>query len=72
MSYERKTLINKFLHEGFTHRTLSLFSDEQLNQLSKKVFTEQVDETDIKNKEKELAALYMAKAAELEETNEDE
>jgi len=72
MSYKRKTLINRFLQEGFTHRTLSLFSDEQLKQLGKKVFTEQVDEKAIKQKEKELASLYMAKAAELEETETEE
>ena len=72
MSYKRKTLINKFLKEGFTHRTLSLFSDAQLNQLSKKVFSEQVSEKAIKDKEKELAALYMAKASELEETETEE
>ena len=72
MSYKRKTLINKFLKEGFTHRTLSLFSDKQLIKLGEKVFSEQVTDKDIKDKEKELATLYMAKAAELEETNEDE
>ena len=68
----RKNLIKKFINEGFSHRTLSLFSDAQLNQLSKKVFSEQVSEKAIKDKEKELAALYLAKAAELEETNEDD
>lgn len=36
----RKNLIKKFINEGFSHRTLSLFSDEQLNQLSKKLFNE--------------------------------
>ena len=36
----RKNLIKKFVNEGFSHRTLSLFSDEQLNQLSKKLFNE--------------------------------
>jgi len=72
MLYKRKDLINKFLQEGFTYRTLSLFSDKQLNKLSQKLFNEQVTDKDIKDKEKELATLYMAKAAELEETNEDE
>ena len=32
----RTELIKKFIQEGFTHRTLSLFSDGQLKQLDKK------------------------------------
>ena len=67
MLNNRKELVKRFLKEGFTHRTLSSFSDTQLKALSKKLFTEEVSEKDIKNKEKELADLYMAKAAELEE-----
>ena len=67
MPQTRKNLIDKFLNEGFTHRTLSLFSNQQLQQLNNKIFKEQVSDKDIKSKEKELATLYMAKAAELEE-----
>ena len=63
----RTKLIKKFIQEGFTHRTLSLFSDNQLNELNKKLFKEQVTDKEIKDKEKELANLYLAKAAELEE-----
>ena len=63
----RTKLIKKFIQEGFTHRTLSLFSDGQLKQLDKKIFKEQVTDADIDTKEKELANLYIAKAAELEE-----
>ena len=63
----RTELIKKFIQEGFTHRTLSLFSDGQLKQLDKKIFKEQVTDADIDTKEKELADLYLAKAAELEE-----
>jgi len=72
MPETRKKLISKLINEGFTHRTLSLFSDGQLNQLSKKLFTEQVNDKEIKNKEKELAGLYLAKAAELEEDKTEE
>jgi len=67
MPQTRKNLIDKFINEGFTHRTLSLFSNQQLQQLNNKIFKEQVSDKDIKSKEKELATLYMAKAAELEE-----
>ena len=67
MLNNRKELVKRFLKEGFTYRTLSSFSDTQLKALSKKLFTEEVSEKDIKDKEKELADLYMAKAAELEE-----
>jgi len=63
----RTELIKKFIQEGFTHRTLSLFSDGQLKHLNKKIFKEQVTDADIDTKEKELADLYIAKAAELEE-----
>jgi len=40
MPQTRKKLISKLINEGFTHRTLSLFSDEQLKHLSTKLFTE--------------------------------
>ena len=72
MPQTRKELIKKFVNEGFTHRTLSLFSNDQLKQLDKKLFKEQVSDDDIKAKEKELADLYMAKAAELEEKETEE
>ena len=66
MPQTRKKLISKLINEGFTHRTLSLFSDDQLKQLNKKLFKEEVTDKEIKDKEKELAGLYLAKAAELE------
>ena len=76
MSKNRKDLIKKFINEGFTHRTLSLFSDKQLTELSKKVFKEQVSTEDadkakatlIQKKEEELA--YLKK--DLGETDETE
>jgi len=76
MSKNRKDLIKKFINEGFTHRTLSLFSDKQLIELSKKVLKEQVSQEDadkakatlIQKKEEELA--YLKK--DLEETDETE
>lgn len=40
MPQTRKELIKKFINEGFTHRTLSSFSDTQLKTLSKKLFNE--------------------------------
>ena len=43
MPKNRKNLITKLIKEGFTYRTLSLFSDPQLNILSKKILSE-VDE----------------------------
>lgn len=70
MSKTRKELIEKFINEGFTHRTLSLFSDKQLVELDTKLFTEQSDQ-DIEQKERELADLYKAKAAALEENDDD-
>ena len=69
MPNNRKQLINKFINEGFTHRTLSLFSDIQLKELHKKVFKEAVsDEAErhakevlIKKKEEELKQLDKVK-----------
>ena len=72
MPQTRKKLISKLINEGFTHRTLSLFSDDQLKQLNKKLFKEEVTDKEIKDKEKELAGLYLAKAAELEEDETEE
>ena len=40
MLNNRKELVKRFLKEGFTHRTLSSFSDTQLKTLSKKLFNE--------------------------------
>ena len=37
MSKNRKQLINKLINEGFTHRTLSLFTDNQLIALHEKM-----------------------------------
>ena len=37
MSKNRKQLINKLINEGFTHRTLSLFTDKQLTALHEKM-----------------------------------
>ena len=73
MSHNRKEIIKKFINEGFTYRTLSLFSDHTINkQLSKKLFTEQVSEKTTEksyiSSKKELAELCKwLKADELEE-----
>jgi len=72
MPQTRKNLIKRFVNEGFTHRTLSLFSNQQLLELNKKIFKEQVSDKEIKNKEKELANLYYEKGAELEEYDTEE
>jgi len=65
MPKNRKYLIEKFINEGFTYRTLSLFSDEQLIELSKKILKEEVSNEDadkakstlIQKKEEELVSL---------------
>jgi hypothetical protein len=44
MPKNRKELIKKLIKEGFTHRTLSLFSDPQLKELGKKILFEQTPE----------------------------
>ena len=75
MSKNRKDLIKKFINEGFTYRTLSLFSDKQLVELSKKVLKEQISKevadkaksTLIQKKEEELASLKK----DLDETEEE-
>jgi hypothetical protein len=71
MSKTRKELVTKFINEGFTYRTLSSFSDEQLTELGTKLFTEQSDQ-EIEKKESELADLYNAKADALEENDDTE
>ena len=45
MPKNRKKLITKLINEGFTHRTLSLFSDKQLEVLSKKILKEAETQT---------------------------
>ena len=65
MLKNRTELVKKFINEGFTHRTLSLFSDIQLKELHKKIFKEEVSieaakqakEILIKKAEEELAHL---------------
>ena len=63
MPKNRKNLITKLIKEGFTYRTLSLFSDPQLNILSKKILSEvdektkQAYEVIVKAKEDELTKL---------------
>tara|TARA_R110002124_G_scaffold230445_3_gene395565 strand:+ start:2602 stop:3615 length:1014 start_codon:yes stop_codon:yes gene_type:complete len=76
MQQTRKEIINKFVNEGFTHRTLSLFSNKQLLELNKKIFKEAVSSEDakkaqstlIQKKEEELAYLKQG----LDETDETE
>ena len=63
----RTDLIKKFINEGFTHRTLSLFSDNQLKVLSKKIFKEQTSD-ELSSEEKRLKselATNLAKQSEL-------
>jgi len=63
MSKNRKKIIAQLINEGFTHRTLSLFSDKQLTVLGQKMLSEQ------DNKEKQKQAyqdLISAKTSELE------
>jgi len=55
----RTDLIKKFLKEGFTYRTLSLFSDKQLTHLSKKLFTEQTSD-ELSTEEKRLKSALAA------------
>ena len=64
MPKNRKQLIVRLVNEGFTHRTLSLFSDKQLNVLGQKMLSEQ---DDFKSKEKQaLNDLINAKTAEID------
>ena len=53
MPKNRKDLIAKLINEGFTHRTLSLFTDKQLTALHEKMVYPNTPEG---NKEAELAA----------------
>ena len=64
MLNNRKELVKRFLNEGFTHRTLSSFSDNQLEQLSKKLFLEDLRDDEKKLKQ-ELSKNLEAQAAEM-------
>jgi hypothetical protein len=64
MLNNRKELVKRFLNEGFTHRTLSSFSDNQLKQLSKKLFLEDLRDDEKKLKQ-ELSKNLEAQAAEM-------
>tara|TARA_R110000824_G_scaffold280772_5_gene468978 strand:+ start:10293 stop:11312 length:1020 start_codon:yes stop_codon:yes gene_type:complete len=72
MPQTRKKLIKKFINEGFTHRTLSLFSDKQLKELSKKVFKEEVSDEQVVNAKEILKQAYTDKLKQLETNEEDE
>jgi len=63
MLNNRTELIKKFINEGFTHRTLSLFSDQQLMTLGKKLFTETLKDEE-KLLQQKLAANLRAQADE--------
>ena len=65
MSDNRKELIKKFINEGFTHRTLSLFSDQQLITLGKKLFTETLKDEE-KLLQQKMAANLRAQADDVE------
>ena len=63
MPKNRKDLISQLINEGFTHRTLSSFSDNQINALSNKLLKEGIDD-EIKSTKEKLANLTMTKAEE--------
>jgi len=63
MPKNRKDLISQLINEGFTHRTLSSFSDNQINALSNKLLKEGIDD-EIKAAKETLANLTMSKAEE--------
>jgi len=63
MPKNRKDLIAQLITEGFTHRTLSSFSDNQINALSNKLLKEGIDD-EIKAAKETLANLTMSKAEE--------
>ena len=76
MPQTRKDIINKFVNEGFTHRTLSLFSNKQLLELNKKIFKEAISSEEVKKaqsvliQKKEEELKYLKK--DLGETDETE
>ena len=61
MPKNRKDLISQLINEGFTHRTLSSFSDNQINALINKLLKEGIDD-EIKSTKEKLADLTMSKA----------
>ena len=64
MPKNRKKIIAKLIKEGFTHRTLSSFSDNQIKVLSNKLLGEGIPE-EISNAEKQLADLKLAQSEKL-------
>jgi len=64
----RTDLIKKFINEGFTHRTLSLFSDKQLIELGKKVLKEETKPEEVTKAEETLKNYYSKKISALETT----
>jgi peroxiredoxin family protein len=64
MPKNRKDLISQLINEGFTHRTLSSFSDNQIKVLRNKLLGEGAAE-EISTKEKELADLKIAQSEKL-------
>tara|TARA_R110002096_G_scaffold130345_4_gene279484 strand:- start:217 stop:1140 length:924 start_codon:yes stop_codon:yes gene_type:complete len=72
MPNNRKELIKKLIKEGFTHRTLSLFSGPQLLELGKKIFIrEAITDEEADTLKKSLSDYYKEKAASVV-ANEDE
>lgn len=63
MPKNRKDLITQLIKEGFTHRTLSSFSDNQIKTLSNKLLGEGYEE-EITSTKKKLADLTLAQADE--------
>jgi len=63
MPKNRKDLISQLITEGFTHRTLSSFSDNQIKTLSNKLLGEGYEE-EITSTKKKLADLTLAQADE--------
>ena len=61
MPKNRKDLISQLINEGFTHRTLSSFSDNQIKVLGSKLLGEGYEE-EIKSTKEKLANLTIAKA----------
>ena len=63
MPKNRKELIKKLIKEGFTHRTLSLFSDPQLKELGKKIFIrEAITDEEADEMKQSLSDYYQEKA----------
>ena len=61
MPKNRKNLIAQLIKEGFTHGTLSSFSDNQIKVLRDKLLGEGLPE-EISNAEKQLADLKLAQS----------